>query len=117
MTVIKKINKSLKKSKKVIKYKHKSIRNIKKNKTNKNKRNNKSNKNKSNNTKSNNNKKNKSIYNKNKNINGGYAGSVCPNSASGAVTSVTYNVGALKQCLLDSPSGDSYEMLFGKLGI
>jgi len=104
MTLILKNTKSLKKSKKVIKYRH-------------NKSNKKSNK--KNNKKSN--KKNNKKSNKNKKMKGGFKFGICPGDTSIRTEQpISYNINELKKCLLTGSQGSNwqgYQNFFTTFGI
>jgi hypothetical protein len=119
MTLIRKKIKSLKKSKKIINYKHKNIKSNKKNnsKNNKHNKNNKYNKD---------NKNNKSKINTNKNMKkyinmkGGSGTGICSSQSPIATgPKVSYNLQTLRQCLLnkDSTNSTNYGALFKSFGI
>jgi len=113
MTLIRKKIKSLKKSKKIINYKHKNIKSNKKN----NSKNNKHNKH---------NKNNKSKINTNKNMKkyinmkGGSGTGICSSQSQIATgPRSSYNLQTLRQCLLnkDSTNSTNYGALFKSFGI
>ena len=102
MTLIRKNTKSLKKSKKVIKYRHKNNKSNKKNSKKNNKKNNK--------------KSNKNIKMK-----GGFKFGICPGDTSIRTEQpISYDINELKRCLSTGSQGSNwqgYQNFFNTFGI